>query len=175
MRGFPGMNDVAEMNVARRGGKALLLNQFIPYLLVNLAKRVSDSCASIYETDFDVTIPEWRILARLAENDRQNSRELAAVTFMDKSKVSRAVKLLDEKGYLLKVKDVADQRVTYLSLSETGRELYERIAPEALAWESQLLDALDITEYRDLIRIVEKLNRRLDEFDASGAGSSTAR
>jgi DNA-binding MarR family transcriptional regulator len=97
------------------------------------------------------------------------------VTFMDKSKVSRAVKLLDEKGYLLKVKDVADQRVTYLSLSQTGRELYERIAPEALAWESQLLDALDITEYRDLIRIVEKLNRRLDEFDASGAGSSTAR
>ena len=169
------MSDVAEMKAARRGGKVLLLNQFIPYLLVNLAKRVSDSCASIYENDFDITIPEWRILARLAENDRQNSRELAAVTFMDKSKVSRAVKLLDEKGYLLKAKDVADQRVTYLSLSQAGRALYERIAPEALAWESRLLDALDITEYRDLMRIVEKLNRRLDQFDGTGSGSSAAR
>jgi DNA-binding MarR family transcriptional regulator len=169
------MSDVAEIKTARRGGKVLLLNQFTPYLLVNLAKRVSDSCASIYENDFDITIPEWRILARLAENDRQNSRELAAVTFMDKSKVSRAVKLLDKKGYLLKAKDVADQRVTYLSLSGAGRALYERIAPEALAWESRLLDALDITEYRDLMRIVEKLNRRLDQFDGTGSGSSAAR
>lgn len=169
------MDELTQARSARRGGKVLLLNQFIPYLLVNLAKRVSDSCASIYQSDFDVTIPEWRILARLAENDRQNSRELAAVTFMDKSKVSRAVKLLDDKGYLMKVKDAADQRVTYLSLSRSGRELYERIAPEALAWESRLLDALDITEYRDLMRIVEKLNRRLDEFDTSGAGSSTVR
>ena len=169
------MNEVAGVKAARRGGRALLLNQFIPYLLVNLAKRVSDSCASIYENDFDITIPEWRILARLAENDRQNSRELATVTFMDKSKVSRAVRLLDDKGYLLKAKDVADQRVTYLSLSRAGRALYERIAPEALAWESRLLDALDITEYRDLMRIVEKLNRRLDQLDGTGSGSSAAR
>ena len=33
----------------------------------------------------------------------------------------------------------------------------------ALAWEAQLLDALDASEYRDLNRIIEKLARRLDE------------
>ena len=65
--------------------------------------------------------------------------------------------------------------MTYLSLSRAGRALYERIAPEALAWESRLLDALDITEYRDLMRIVEKLNRRLDQLDGTGSGSSAAR
>jgi DNA-binding MarR family transcriptional regulator len=151
--------------MAKAGGKSLLLNQFIPYLMVNLAKRISDSCATIYQQEFDVTIPEWRILARLAESKSENSRELAKLTFMDKSKVSRAVKLLDEKGYLVRVKADTDNRMTHLSLSKKGRKLYEGIAPEALRWESDLLSALDVTEYRDLIRIVRKLDSRLDILD----------
>lgn len=142
--------------------RTVMLNQFIPYRMVNLAKRISDSCSDIYMDDFDVTVPEWRILARLAEHDRQNARDIGEVTFMDKSKVSRAVKLLDSKGYLVKAKDPNDNRVTYLSLSDTGRQLYNDIAPRALDWESRLISALDISEYRDLMRILEKLDRRLD-------------
>ncbi|TQV78853.1 MarR family transcriptional regulator [Exilibacterium tricleocarpae] len=145
--------------------KSLLLNHFIPYRMVNLAKRISDSCAGIYRDDFDITIPEWRILARLAEHDAQNSRCLGEVTFMDKSKVSRAVKLLDNKGYLVKRKDRDDNRVTYLSLSTAGRRLYQAIVPKALEWESRLIGALDISEYRDLMRILEKLERQLGVMD----------
>jgi len=144
---------------------SLLLSQFFPYLMANLAKRISDSCATIYNEQFDLSIPEWRILARLAENEQQNSLELARLTFMDKSKVSRAVKLLDDKGYLRKEKDDSDNRVTYLSLSSRGTRLYHQIAPEALAWEGSLLEVLDVTEYRDLIRVIQKLDQRLDEFD----------
>lgn len=145
--------------------RTVMLNQFIPYRMVNLAKRISDSCAEIYMDDFNVSVPEWRILARLAEHDRQNARDIGEVTFMDKSKVSRAVKLLDSKGYLLKAKDPNDNRVTYLSLSETGRQLYNDIAPRALDWESRLISALDISEYRDLLQIMEKLDRQLDAMN----------
>ena len=151
--------------MAKQPGKSLLLNQFVPYLMANLSKRISDSCATIYEGEFNLSISEWRILARLAESERHNSRTLGEITFMDKSKVSRAVKLLDEKGYLLREKDGADNRVTYLSLSAAGHKLYRQIAPEALAWEAKLLQALDIAEYRDLLRIIGKLDQRLDEFE----------
>ena len=150
----------------KTGGKSLLLNQFIPYLMANLAKRISDSCATIYDQDFGLSVPEWRILARLAESENQNSRELGKLTFMDKSKVSRAVKLLDTKGCLVKDRDDTDNRVTYLALSEKGRKLYHSIAPAALGWEGDLLDALDTSEYRDLIRIIQKLDQRLDRLDA---------
>ena len=145
---------------------SLLLGQFFPYLMANLTKRISDSCAGIYGQQFDLSTPEWRILARLAENERQNSLELARVTFMDKSKVSRAVKMLDNKGCLCKHRDEDDNRVTYLTLSAKGRKQYHRIAPQALAWEGRLLEVLDVTEYRDLIRIIQMLDQRLDVFDA---------
>jgi len=144
--------------------RSVILNQFVPYRMVNIAKRISDSCAEIYMDDFSITIAEWRILARLGEDDRQNSRDIGEITFMDKSKVSRAVKLLDSKGYLVKEKDPNDNRVTYLSLSDSGRELYHQIAPRALEWEGKLISCLDIAEYRDLMRILEKLDRQLDEM-----------
>jgi len=150
--------------MAGDSGNSLLLNQFIPYLMANLSKRISDSCSVIYEQDFDVTVPEWRILARLAESDRESSRELAMLTFMDKSKVSRAVKLLDSKGYLKKELDEADNRVIYLSLSKRGRRIYNKIALEALSWESEFLAVLNVTEYRNLISTIEKLDHRLDLF-----------
>lgn len=142
----------------------LLLSQFIPYRMVNLAKRISDSCASIYQEEFGLTIPEWRILARLGESGSQNSRDLARVTFMDKSKVSRAVKLLDDKGYLDKRKDASDNRATHLSLNRRGRALYQQIAPSALDWEAELLKALNVAEYRDLMLIISKLENRLDHM-----------
>ena len=94
--------------MTERDTKSLMLNHFLPYLMVNISKRISDSCSKIYMEDFNLSIPEWRILARLAEDDRQNARDIGEITFMDKSKVSRAVKQLDAKGCLIKEKDQND-------------------------------------------------------------------
>lgn len=147
--------------------KSLILQQFIPYRMVNTAKRISDNLSRIYgREEFGVTIPEWRILARLAEDDRLNSRDIGRITQMDKSKVSRGVKLLDSRGLLIKEKDEKDNRVTYLSLSEAGRRLYHELAPHALEWESNLIGALDTSEYRDLMRILEKLDKQLDQMES---------
>ena len=145
--------------------KSLMLNQFIPYRMVNLAKKISDSCAEIYREDFSLSMPEWRILARLAEQDHLNSRDVGEVTFMDKSKVSRAVKQLEEKGYLVREKDDHDNRASYLSLTILGRELYHDIAPRALDWEGRLIAALDTSEYRDLLRILEKLDKKVEDMN----------
>ena len=153
--------------MTERDTKSLMLNHFLPYLMVNISKRISDSCSKIYMEDFNLSIPEWRILARLAEDDRQNARDIGEITFMDKSKVSRAVKQLDAKGCLIKEKDQNDNRITYLILTDSGRALYNQIAPRALGWESDLIKALDVSEYRDLVRILDKLNNQLDSIDAN--------
>ncbi|KKD61775.1 MarR family transcriptional regulator [Grimontia sp. AD028] len=144
--------------------RTLMLNQFLPYRMVNLADGISNACSKIYREEFDVSIPEWRILARLAEHEKLNAKDIGDLTFMDKSRVSRAVKLLEEKGLLLKVKDSTDNRVSFLSLSESGRDLYAKIAPKALGWEAELIDVLDTVEYRDFLRVMEKLDARLEQM-----------
>lgn len=144
---------------------SLILQHFLPYRLVNLAKRVSDTYSWVYNQEFGLSIPEWRILARLGEHPGLSSKDIGAITFMDKSKVSRGVKQLEVKGLLEKTKDHRDNRVYYLALSEEGGRLYRKIVPTALSWEAELLQGLDVTEYRDLMRIMEKLDKRLDVMD----------
>ena len=151
--------------MSKEAVSSIILNHFLPYRMVNLAKRVSDSCSTIYVDEFGLSISEWRILARLGEQSGLNAKDIGDITAMDKSKVSRAVKLLEAKGYLVKEKDQKDSRVYYLSLSQEGIELYRDIAPKALEWESELLDVLSTTEYRDLMRIMKKLDARLDQME----------
>lgn len=144
--------------------RTLMLNQFLPYRMVNLADGISNACSKIYREEFDVSIPEWRVLARLAEHDKLNAKDIGDITFMDKSRVSRAVKLLEDKGLLIKVKDCTDNRASFLSLSDEGRDLYAKIAPKALDWEAELIDVLNTVEYRDFLRVLEKLDARLEKM-----------
>jgi len=157
----------------RRGGKTvagndnaamtLILEQFLPYRLVSLSQRISHALSAIYREQFDISVAEWRILANLAEKGELNPTEIAQQSSMDKAKVSRAIKELSDRGCVLKRRDEGDNRGYRLRLSQSGLALYHQIVPLALAWEGELLDALNASEYRDLNRIIEKLGRRLGE------------
>ncbi|QFU22857.1 MarR family transcriptional regulator [Shewanella eurypsychrophilus] len=163
--------------MAESSKSRLILKDFLPYRLVSLAQNVSEKFAEVYQSDFNLTVPEWRILVHLAEeantstNARSHSvneqgngisaKDLTLMASMDKSTVSRAVKLMLAKGYLVKHTDDKDKRASLLTLTEEGKLLYQAIAPEALKWEARLLDVLSDSEYRDLMRIIDKLDNRL--------------
>lgn len=156
--------------MSNKESRTVMLNLFVPYRMVNLATNISNACSKIYRSEFDISIPEWRVIARLAENEKLNAKHVGSVTFMDKSKVSRAVKLLEDKALLYREKDQQDNRAAYLSLTDSGREIYSKIAPKALDWEEELISALDISEYRDLMRIMEKLDNKVEDMENNNFG-----
>ena len=45
-----------------------------------------------------------------------------------------------------------------------------KIAPKALDWEDELICALDVSEYRDLMQIVEKLDNKVLQMEQSNFG-----
>lgn len=144
---------------------AFTLNNFLPYQVVNFAERVSKSLAGIYQEEFDISIAEWRTLACLGENQVALPKDIAQHTFMDKARVSRALKLLFEKRLIVKIPCEDDNRAYWVSLSKTGKRLYAAIVPKALSWEANVLTALDDAEYESLLRILQKLSARLEEVE----------
>jgi len=149
------------VTMSSESADTLVLNQFIPYRVVSLGKQISDSLAKIYSEEFDLSVAEWRILASLAELPAQTARDIGTLTGMDKVKMSRAVKLLDEKDCLLKQKNAKDKRASYLTLSARGIDLYKEIAPQALAWEQELISVLQPDEHKVFMAVMDKLQARL--------------
>jgi hypothetical protein len=49
------------------------LHQFVPHTRVHLAANISMALSKIYKQKFDVSIPQWRVLAPLTDKIRYHS------------------------------------------------------------------------------------------------------
>lgn len=135
----------------------LVLEEFLPYRLSILSNRVSRAIAARYAKAFDLTIPEWRIIAVLGRRPGLTAKEVAEATEMDKVAVSRAVARLVAAHRVGARADTNDARRQLLTLTREGETLHARIAPIALATEEKLLRALDKDERTQLDRLLDRL------------------
>ena len=75
----------------------LVLDDFIPYRLSVASNSVSDAIASAYEALFGLTIPEWRLVAVIAESEGITQQAIGAAPRLDKVTVSRAALALERR------------------------------------------------------------------------------
>ena len=146
-------------------GPALRLDAFLPYRLSIASNRVSDAVATAYRALFGLRIPEWRLIAVLAEGRGLSQQALGRATRMDKVTVSRAAIALADRGLIARVADASDKRAARLSLSEAGRALYDQVAPKALAIEAELFagfGADELAALRDMLARLEQAAGRLE-------------
>jgi len=149
----------AALKKAAKSGAAerLILERFLPYRLSILSNRVSRAIAARYAKTFDLTIPEWRIIAVLGRRPGLTAKEVAEATEMDKVAVSRAVaKLVAAKRVSADVHD-DDGRAQSLTLTAQGETLHARIAPIALDAERRLLTNLSVKERMQLDALLDRL------------------
>lgn len=133
------------------------LNAFLPYRLSTLTNRVSRAFAALYSARFDLTVPEWRVMAVLGQEPGLSADQVCTRTEMDKVTVSRAVARLLDKGHLVREFDARDRRRSVLALSGAGRSVYRRIIPLGREYEDALTGDLSPIERRTLVSLLEKL------------------
>ena len=120
----------------------LALEAFLPYRLSRLGAAVSDAFRQVYGPDHALTIPEWRVLATLGQFEAMGAKAIGRHSSMHKTKVSRAVRALEQRRWLERRDSDTDRREEILRLTRTGRRAYEEIVPKALAFENRLVSAL---------------------------------
>lgn len=118
------------------------LSAFLPYQLAVASSRISKAFAERYRAEFGLTMPEWRVLAHLAQSDAVSVREIHARVDMDKSKVSRAAARLEASGLIEKRENPEDRRLLDMRLTPKGRDLIARIVPIADAYQAEILATL---------------------------------
>jgi DNA-binding MarR family transcriptional regulator len=135
----------------------LRLEDFLPYRLAVLSNTVSTTVARAYDKRFNVSIPEWRVIAVLGRFPGLSAVEVAERTLMDKVAVSRAVTKLIKNGRIDRQFADADRRRSILNLSEEGRKVHDEIAPLALQFEHDLLDGVTDDDVATLNAVIDDL------------------
>lgn len=145
------------------------LKRHWPYRLHVLATTVSQTVSKLYADRFDLTIPEWRIIAVLGgleEGEALSGTSISALTAMDRVQVSRAMARMLETELIVRGTGRADRRTAQVSLTPKGRAIYDKIVPLARAIEARLMTALPPEEQAHLDRIFAKLEAQAGEMAA---------
>ena len=136
-----------------------------------MSNRVSAAIATAYVRLFALKIPEWRLIAVIAEGPGITQQALGVATRMDKVTVSRAAQALVERGLVARTPNSVDKRSHLLALTATGRTLYEQVAPKALELEAKIFEQLDGGERAALSAMLDRIEAAAGSVAPEGAGA----
>ncbi len=154
---------------------ALKLDTFLPYRLNVCANMVSNALSAIYADRYKIGVPEWRVLVTLGEFGMMTAKAVGIHTHMHKTKVSRAVALLERRKLVTRRINRDDLREAFLSLTAAGQDVYSDLAPSALEFARQLMETIDPADRPALIRSLRKLAERSTEIAADIAKARNPR
>jgi DNA-binding MarR family transcriptional regulator len=136
----------------------LRLDEFLPYRLSYTSNLVSGKIAQVYQSLFGLSIPEWRLIAVLAERPSTTQQMIGGLTGMDKVTVSRATVALVDRALVKREPNPEDKRSQLLSLTTTGAQLYAEIAPKAKEMEAAIFSTLSSQERDSLMRLLRRID-----------------
>lgn len=136
---------------------SLKLEEFLPSRLNVLASLVSQALSRIYTERYRIGVPEWRVLVTLGQYGVMTGKAIGVHAHMHKTKVSRAVAVLEGRRLLTRRANRADLRETLFSLTPAGRATYEELAPIAVDFARRLLAPLDRADHAALDRAIALL------------------
>jgi DNA-binding MarR family transcriptional regulator len=166
---------LAAPGAAAADGPALKLEEFLPYRLNVCASLVSQALSRISAERHKIGVPEWRVLITLGEDGMMTAKAIGRHSHMHKTKVSRAVAMLERRKLIARRANRADLREAFLSLTPAGRAIYDDLAPVALDFAHRLMDTLDATDRAALDRALTILTERSAKIAAELANGRGAR
>jgi DNA-binding MarR family transcriptional regulator len=140
------------------------LGGYLPYLINRAGVRLAVNFArDIAETG--VGVQEWRVLAALAAHGEQRLSDLADLTSIDLSTLSRLIGRMAKADLVARARGNGDGRERRVALTAQGRRTTRAILPTARRYERLALAGLGAAEARALKRLLARVYANLDALD----------
>jgi DNA-binding MarR family transcriptional regulator len=148
----------------------------LTYRLLKLSNTLGLYSNRRYRKQFDVTLPEWRVLSIIALHDTTTAGDVSRVLATDKAWVGLTLEKLGRRGFIQRTSDKLDMRRTLVSLTRQGKEVHDAIMSNARRRQRRLLAALPAGTAETLVACLDRLqaeaDRMLEELDEAQAAES---
>ena len=110
------------------GAPGFALNEHLFFWITQVLDRRDRNLAAALKS-YGLRAPEWRALASLHARHRLSMSELADLTSIERTTLTRTVDRMVHKGWMVRLSDTSDARVTRLAPTAAGERLFARIWP----------------------------------------------
>lgn len=110
-----------------------------------------------------IKIREWRMLALLGACGPMTHSEITALAGMDAATVTRAVRSLQDRGWLDTRRSLVDRRKHLILLTADGAQIHDAISAERHRFVDDIEATLEPGELEELLRLLDKLDLKLAE------------
>ena len=107
--------------------------------------------------EYNIGQGQFMFLLELYIEDGRNQEELAEVLKIDKGTTARAIKKLEESGFIRREKDEKDKRSNRVYLTKEGKEMKDNIFFVLNQWDKKMSEQLDEEERELMIKLLKKV------------------
>ena len=133
------------------------LSDFLPFLLFQAAELSSRNFQHHYQSRYGMLRTECRVMFHLGSTGDQTAKQICNHASLHKTKVSRAVKALEEKCFLKRDAINTDRRSEQLCLTKQGKAVFADLTQVATDFEQQLEQSLGVREHENPVATLQKL------------------
>jgi MarR family transcriptional regulator, organic hydroperoxide resistance regulator len=162
-------------NCVSAGDKPLYrLTNSLPYLLNRVGVRMGE-LFSRRIVGFGVTLPMYRVMAALWEKADQRLGDLADMTSIEISTLSRLVGAMKRKGLVSRKRLEDNGRTVAINLTVKGKALVEEMIPIAVHFEDVATQNFPAAELADLKGVLAQIYKSLASLEPEIAEAEARR
>jgi len=155
------------------------LDNYLPYLVNRVGTIIADQYGEEALAPFRLSIAMWRVMAALASKGGQRQIDLAGLTSIDVSTLSRLVTRLVGMGVVTRTRSASSTREVVVKLSTKGKAQVAHLIPIAHEFEAAAIAGLsprELTVLKSCLRRVytnmrnRSASQRISRAAARGRG-----
>jgi MarR family transcriptional regulator, organic hydroperoxide resistance regulator len=145
----------------------LELADYLPYLVNRVGSIIAEQFGEQALAPHGLSIAMWRVLAALASNGNQRQIDLADLTSIDASTLSRLVTRLIRIGLVTRTRSANSNREVTVKLSTKGSALVGRLIPIARDFEAAAMAGLSAQELAIAKNCLRRMYDNMKSRDAA--------
>jgi DNA-binding MarR family transcriptional regulator len=137
------------------------LSEHLPYLI----NRVGSALVARFSADAlagaHLSVASWRVLAVLSSNGGLRQTDLAEMTSIDASTLSRLITRLVHDGLVRRTRSKADSREVAVGLTRKAETSLRKLVPVALGLQDRATQSLSKRDLATLKRVLRQMHANL--------------
>ncbi len=155
-------------------GDGLTVDHFLTTFMSQVVVALRRSITLPYAEKFGLTVPEWRLLSLLAHAKSLPFAELVLQSTSDKALVSRTVRLLEKRGFVvIDTEGNTPRKRLICSISPQGEALHDKVIPLARRSQAEVIRVMTPEERRVVFHALKRVQQSCLQNGAIDSSTDT--